>query len=1025
MSLSRLSVKRPVTFFMLFIGLVGIGIVAFMGLQIALFPDMEFPMVAVMTQYSGTSPEDIESLITRPIEEAIATVENLETLSSQSKEGQSLVMAEFSWGTDMDVAERHVREKVDLVEGNLPDEAEEPLIFKYDVTSMPIAGISVSGEKSLAELRRIAEDEVEPRLERIEGVASASAMGGEVREIQIQVDRERLTSRGITLGQLMDTIEEENVVVPAGTIEEKGTEYNIRTLGEYTSIDQIANTVVAYQNGSPIYIKDIAEVVDGAEEQEQIIRVNGDRAVVITVSRASGANTVEVSNRVFSKLEGIESLLQEVNLSVVFEEAGIIEESMYNLFYTIILAVVLCGVVLFIFLGSLRSSLVLLISIPVSIITTFIAISLFGITMNIVSMGGLALGVGLFVDNSVVVLENIFRHRGKGEPAGQGAIIGSSEVATAITASTLTTISVFFPVLFVPGMAGQIFRDMVLTVTFSLLVSLFVALSLVPLLSSRMRYLGQSPNKGLAHSLGQFIEKITRVYGKMLEWCLTYRWRTLATAGGLFLVSMLVLFQFVGLSFMPEMDAGSINVSIERKVGTSLEKTDETFHKAEKIIKEKVPELKSIFTNVGSGGGPWGGEGSHAGSIRLELVDTDKRERSTREVETQLRTALSESLPEAEVTFTSGTAMGGMGSTTETNIQIFGHDLTQLRELSHQVKEEIRNVPGAMDVEASVEEEGQPQLNISYKRDRLYDFGLSTYYVSSLIKTAIQGSVASQYKEKGEEYDILVRMKEKDRSKLEDIGKINVLTPKGADIRLADVVDIDYTKGPLTVDREDQHRMAEVSFRSVGRALGDVLEDVKAKVSSMSFPSDFHWEIGGSGEDMQESLTWLAYALIVGMFLVYMVMASEFESLRDPFIIFLTIPLSLIGVAWMLFATGTTLDITSMIGIVMLVGIVINNSIVLVDYINLLRQRGKSIHEAVREAGRIRFRPVLMTALTTILAMTPLALQIGPGAENWAPMARSVIGGLLVGTFITLLIIPVFYILFEERKEKKLKLRGR
>jgi HAE1 family hydrophobic/amphiphilic exporter-1 len=1025
MSLSGLSVKRPVTFFMLFIGLVGIGIVAFMGLQIALFPDMDLPMVAVRTQYSGTSPEDIESLITRPIEEGIATVENLETLSSQSKEGQSWVMAEFSWGTDMDVAERHVREKVDLVEGNLPDEAEAPLIFRYDPTSMPVMGLSVSGEKSLTELRRIAEDEVEPRLERLEGVASASAMGGEVREIQIQVGRERLTSRGITLGQLMDTIQEENVVVPAGTIEEKGTKYNIRTLGEYTSIDQIANTVVAYQNGSPVYIKDIAEVVDGAEEQERIIRVNGDRAVMITVSRASGANTVEVSNRIFSELEGIESSLPGINLSVVFEEAGIIEESMYNLFYTIILAVVLCGVVLFIFLGSLRSSLVLLISIPVSIITTFIAISLFGITMNIVSMGGLALGIGLFVDNSIVVLESIFRHREKGEPADQGAVIGSSEVATAITASTLTTISVFFPVLFVPGMAGQIFRDMVLTVTFSLLVSLFVALSLVPLISSRMRYLGQSQNKGLAHSLGQFIEKITRVYGKMLEWCLTYRWRTLATAGGLFLVSMLVLFRFVGLSFMPEMDAGSVNVSIERKVGTSLEKTDETFRKAEKIIKEKVPELKSMFTNVGSGGGPRG-KGSHAGSIRLELVDIDKRKRSTREIEAQLRTALSESLPEAEVTFTSGTAMRGMGSTAETNIQIFGHDLTQLRELSHQVKEEIRNVPGAMDVETSVEEEGQPQLNISYKRDRLYDFGLSTYYVSNLVKTAIQGSVASQYKEKGEEYDILVRMKEKDRSKLEDIGKINVLTTsKGADIRLTDVVDIDYTKAPLTIDREDQQRMAEVSFRAVGRPLGDVLEDVKAKVSSISFSSDFRWEVGGSGEDMQESLTWLAYALIVGMFLVYMVMASEFESLRDPFIIFLTIPLSLIGVAWMLFLTGTTLDITSMIGIVMLVGIVINNSIVLVDYINLLRQRGKSIHEAVREAARIRFRPVLMTALTTILAMTPLALQLGPGAENWAPMARSVIGGLLVGTFITLLIIPVFYILFEERKEKKLKLRGR
>lgn len=1025
MSLSGLSVKRPTAFFMLFIALVGIGIVAFVRLRMDLFPQLELPVVAVITQYSGTSPEDMESLITRPIEEGVATVQNLDTLSSQSREGLSLVMAEFSWGTDMDVAERHVREKVDLVKGRLPDEAKEPLIFRFDPTLMPVMGVSVSGEKSLAQLRRIAEDEVEPRLERIEGVASADTMGGEVREIQIQVDRERLASRGITLGQLMDAVRKENVVVPAGTIEEKGVEYSIRTLGEYTSIDQIANTVVAYQNTSPIYIKDVADVVDGTEEQRQITRVNGKRAVVITVNRASGANTVEVSNRILSELKGIESSLKGINLSVVFEQAKIIEESMSNLFNTIILAVVLCGVVLFIFLGSLRSSLVVLISIPVSIVTTFIAMNLFGVTMNIVSMGGLALGVGLFVDNSIVVLESIFRHREKGEPADQGAVIGSSEVATAITASTLTTICVFFPVVFVPGIAGQIFRDMALTVTFSLLISLFVALSLVPLISSRMRYLGQSQNKGLVYSLGRFVERLIRIYGKMLEGCLSYPKRTLATAGGLFLVSIFFLFQFIGLSFMPEMDTGSVNISIERKAGTSLGETDKTFQKAEKIIKEKVPELKNMFTNLGAGGGlaaigaGLGGEGSHAGSIRLELVDIEKRKRSTQEIEAQLRDVLSRSLPEAEVKFTSAMAMGGLGSTTGADIQIFGHDLAELRELSRQVKEGIRSVPGAVDVKSNVGEEGRPQLSINYKRDRLYDFGLSTFYVSNLVKTAIQGSVASRYKEKGKEYDILVSVKEKDISKLEDIERINILTPKGADIRLADVVDIDYTRAPLTIHRKDQHRMADISFRAVGRPLGDVLGDVEAKVSSVNFPPDFRWEVGGSGEDMRESLTWLAYALIVGMLLVYMVMASEFESLRDPFIMFITIPLSLIGVAWMLFATGTTLSITSMIGVVMLVGIVINNSIVLVDYTNLLRHRGRSVQEAVREAGRIRFRPVLMTALTTILAMTPLALQLGPGAENWAPMARSVIGGLLAGTFVTLLIIPVIYTLFEERKERK------
>jgi len=1021
MNLSGLAVKRPVTFLMLFIALVGIGVVAYVGLKMDLFPQLELPMVAVITQYSGTSPEDIESLITRPIEEGVARVQNLDTLSSQSREGISLVIAEFAWGTGMDVAERHVRESIDLIKARLPDDAEEPLIFRYDPTMMPVMVISVSGKEDLGELRYLAENEIEPRLERIEGVASASTMGGEAREIQIQTDRERLTARRITLGQLMDVVRRENVVIPAGTIEEEDTEYTIRTLGEYTSVPQIADTVVIYQNGVPIYVKDVAKVVDGAREQRQITRVNGKPAVVISINRASGANTVDVSRRVLSELKGIENSLKGIDLSVIMEQAQIIEESMNNLLRTIILAVVLSGAILLVFLRNLRATLVVLISIPVSIITTFVAMNLAGVTMNIVSMGGLALGVGLFVDNSIVVLESIFRHRERGEPAHQGAIIGSSEVTTAITASTLTTICVFFPIVFVSGIAGQIFRDMVLTVTFSLLISLLVALTLVPLVSSHILHLGNSQSKGLAYSLGGLIEKGIFIYEKMLNWCLTHRKLVLAIVGGLGVLSLFVMVRFVGVSFMPEMDTGSININIKRPVGTTLGETDKTFQKAEEIIREEVPELKTIYAQLGAGAGFFAlmSEGSHAGSIQLDLVDRNKRKRSTQEIESQLRMALSSALPESKVEFTAGMQAGGMGSTTDADIEIYGHDLSQLQQLSQQIAKEVEKVPGVVDVTSSLEKEGRPQLSLEYNRDKLYDFGLSTYVVSQLIKTAIQGSVASQYKEKGREYNILVRMQEKDRSKIENLEKIEILTPRGVHVRLADVVDINHVRTPLSIERKGQHRMADVSFRAVGRSLGDALSDVEAKVSKIDFPSDFRWEIGGSGEDMRQSLTWLVYALIIGMILVYMVMASEFESLRDPFIMFLTIPLSLTGVIWMLFITRTTLSIVSMIGIIMLMGIVINNSIVLVDYTNLLRQRGKSISEAVREAGRIRFRPVLMTALTTILAMIPLALQIGSGAENWAPMARSVIGGLLVGTLITLLIIPVIYTLFEERREKR------
>lgn len=1022
MSLPKLAVKRPVTFFMLFIALVGIGVVAFMGLKMDLFPQLELPTIAVITQYTGVSPEDIEFLITRPIEETVATVENLDTLTSQSREGLSLVMANFAWGTNMDVAERNLRAKVALIEGMLPSGADEPLIFKFDPTLMPIMGISVSGEKSLAELRRIAEDEVAPRLERIAGVAAADVSGGDVREIQIRVDRERMSARGVTLAQLMDTIRRENVVIPAGTIEEGVFEYPIKILGEYTTVEQIADTVISYSGGAPIYVRDVADVVDGMRERREITRVNGDPAVTITMRRASGANTVDVSDRILSRFPDIEKSVGDIKLSIVFQQAEIIKESMANLFNTIILAVVLCAAILFIFFRSLRSTIVVLISIPVSLVATFVAMNVVGVTMNIVSMGGLALGVGLFVDNSIVVLESIFRHREKGEPAEQGAVIGSSEVSTAITASTLTTICVFFPVLFVPGIAGQIFRDLVLTVTFSLLISLFVALSLVPLVSSRILRLDVSRRMNFTRIFSTSIDRSIHIYSRMLNWCLSNRKKFLFLVGILFFVSMFILFRFVGVSFMPEMDTGSITIEITRPAGTKLAETDITLRQAENIIREHVVDIETMQTSVGAGAGFMAlmGEGSHAGSIQLELVDKAKRTMSTQEIETKLRQVLSVALPEAEVRFTGGgMQMGGLGTTAGANIEIYGHDLAKLQQVAYQIRESIEDVPGVVDVEVDMEREGRPQLSLRYKRERLYDFGLSTAYVSNIVSTAIQGMVVSRYREGGREYDILVRLREEDRLAIQDIERLSILTPTGAEIRLADVADVEYTSTPLTIRRKDQQRIADISFRAVGRPLGDVVVDVERRLAEINFPADFRWEIGGSGEEMRKSLTWLFVALIVGMLLVYMVTASEFESLRDPFIMFLTIPLSLMGVAWMLFVTGTPLSIISMVGVIMLIGIVINNSIVLIDYTNLLRLRGEAVFVATKEAGKARFRPVLMTALTTILAMIPMSLQIGPGAENWAPMARSVIGGLLAGLFITLLVIPVIYSLFEERSERK------
>lgn len=1022
MSLPALAVKRPVTFLMIFIGVVGIGIIALVGLRLNLFPDLELPTIAVITTYPGTAPEDMEALITKPIEEAIATVQNLDTLSSQSREGVSVVIAEFAWGADLGLAEQDVRKNIDLIEGLLPEDAEEPLEFRFDPNLVPIMGISVSGEQSPEELRLIAEKDVEPRLERIEGVATADTTGGEIRQIQIQVDREKLTARGVSLQQLLSTIQRENVVIPAGTLEEDNIEYAVRTLGEYQSVDQIARTVVTFHNGVPIYVRDVADVVDGTEEPRAITRVNGSSAVVVTVRRASGANTVQVTERILSRLPEIESVLPGIKLSVIFQEAEIIQESIGNLFQTIILAVVLCGLTLFIFLRTLRTTSIVLVAIPISVVGTFTVMSLFNVSLNVVSMGGLALGVGLFVDNSIVVLESIFRHREQGEPVWEGSVVGAGEVSTAIAASTFTTICVFFPLLFVPGISGQMFRDMSLTVVFALLVSLFVALTLIPLVSSRILTVIGERDRGVSALLGTIIERGSRLHSSMLEWCVNHRLHLLALVGGSFVLSMLVMVGFVGISFIPDVDTGSLTIELEGPAGTGLEETDKTFQVAERAIQESVPELKTMFTNIGAAGGFFGmgGEGSHAGTIRLELVKRNERTRATRDIENELREILYRSVRGVDIRFSADTGFGGgMGPPSQVNVEIYGYDLSTLLALAREVQTRLATVPGVADIENSLGETGRPQLSLRYDRDKLYDLGLSTGSVSQIVQTALQGSVASRYKEGGREYDILVRMKEEYRSTTEDIGRLRIVTPRGGVVLLQDVADTEYGRTAVTLTRKDQQRIADVSFRTIERPLGDVLTDVRASLTDIDWPRDSRWELGGSAEDLQQSFIWLGYALLVGMGLVYMVMASQFESLRNPFIIFLTIPLSAIGVAWMLFLTRTTLNLFSMIGVIVLVGIVINNSIVLIDYINLLRQRGKGIREATREAARVRFRPVLMTALTTILAMLPLALEIGPGAETWSPMARSVVGGLLAGTVSTLLVIPVLYLMFEERREKR------
>ncbi|MGQ9636401.1 MAG: efflux RND transporter permease subunit [Thermodesulfobacteriota bacterium] len=1008
MSLSGLAIKRGITFTMIYIFLVMFGLFGLSRLKIDLYPDISFPVIAIITTYTGVAPEDMETLITKPIEEAVATVEKIKHIRSLSKLGASLILAEFDWGIDLDKSEKDIRNNIDLIRGLLPDEADEPLIFQFDPQKMPILFMSVSGPMGPAELRELCRKRIKPALERLEGVASVETAGGLKRQIQVEVDLSKLYAHGLSVDTLISIIRRENLQIPAGKLDEGEMEFSLRTLGEYTSVDQIANTVLGYRNGAPLYVKNVAQVIDGYEEITRIIRNNRKPGILLLVSKNSKANTVQVANRVITELPNVLRRLPEgVEAGVIFNQADFIKRSINNLSYTAVQAFLLTGLVLLFFLHNLRASWIVALSIPISILVTFVVLDLAGLTLNMMSMAGLALAVGMLVDNSIVVLENIYRHLREGKSRTEGAEYGASQVATAIIASTLTTIAVFFPVLFVPGIAGVLFNDMALTICFSLFCSLLVALTLIPLLSSR--WLQSSPpknmfSKRISESIDKGIDTITHRYSRTLTWCLQNRKKTLIITFVIFGGSLLLIPK-IGFDFFPKMDQNQFEIQIERAPGTSLTSTEMTFRKIEEVVSRIVPELKNQNTDIGVGE-TFGAfeKGSYSGKIRINLIEKEKRKRSQMEIESALRKELEQI---AGITF-SIVQRHFLGEEGDLIIHLYGEDLGEARILSEKIKETVKGVAGTVDVQTSLER-GRPELQIILDRDRISALGLSTSQVSQAVSTFIKGTRASMFRDRGEEYEILVRLGRKERERADILKELFITTPKGRPIPLSSLVGIQRTIAPTTILRRDQQRVTNISATVQGRSLGEVTREVEERLNRIEMSPDFSYEIGGSAQDMKTSFKWLGLAFCGASMIVYMVMASLFESLRAPFIIFLTIPLGMIGVIYILFLTGTPLSVVAFIGVIMLAGIVVNNSIVLVDYINQLRGKGASLFEAIIEGGRTRLRPILMTSITTILALIPLSLGLGSGGEAWAPMARSVIGGLITSTLVTLFVIPVIY----------------
>jgi len=1026
LNLPSFSVSRPVTILMLFIGLILIGLISYQNLGLDLLPDLSFPMSAIIVSYSGVAPQEIENMVTIPLEEAVGTIQGVKNISSYSREGSSVILMEFNWGTDMDVSALNIREKIDQVKGFLPDDASDPMVIKFDPSLMPILVLGMnSEEKDLQKLQEYAEDIIKPRLERMEEVASVSINGGLNREILVSIDNDKLRSNQLSFSQVTAALAGENVNLPAGTLKEGTINFLIRTLGRFESTQDIEGILISNIRGKKIYLGDIAKVEDTFKERDSITYVNGKPGIMVSLQKESGKNTVTVAKRVFKELENIQKLLPEdIFITPVFDSSNFIKKTISQVGWVALYGAVIAVFVLFFFLGNFSSTLIIGFAIPISLIFTFTLLYFSNLTLNMMTLGGLALGIGMMVDNSIVVLENIFRYRELGTGSKESACLGASEVGTAISASTFTTIAVFLPIVYVQGIASELFRPMGYTITFSLLTSLLVALTLVPMLSSKILHfkvkdnsLSASKEKLVQNSMsqgGRIFNFVREEYSRLLGWSLRHRGIVFILAVIIF-VGSIILIPFVGTEFIPSSDQGQFNINITLPTGTNLETTREVVSEVEKIVLE-IPEIKSMLASAGgsSGGMGFGSQGSNSGSIMVNLVEQNERDRSTAQIINQLREKIG-AYPDAQIKFSEQSMSFSSGSDLE--VKISGDSLDELENIANRILVSIAEVEGVYDLESSVEDV-RPELHVNIDREKANLYGLNTVQIASTVHDALLGRVASIYQEKGEQIDIRIRLEEEDRNSIEEVENLLISSSVGLQIPLKEIAEVTVGSGPKGIDRENQQRVVNVSGSISDRFLGKVIQDAQQKLGKLVLPEDYRYEFVGQNREMQESFIQLGLALVLSVILVYMIIAAQFESLLMPLAVMFSVPFALIGVILGLLLADKSLSVMSYIGIIMLVGIVVNNSIVLIDYINQLRQKGMERKEAIILGGETRLRPILMTMFTTVLALVPMAIGIGEGAELRAPMAITIIGGLTSSTFLSLIIVPIFYTFLDDLSQK-------
>jgi HAE1 family hydrophobic/amphiphilic exporter-1 len=1026
MSLPEFSIRRPVTITMCTLILILLGGIAFVRLPVDLMPDMVYPTISVRAEYPGVAPEEMENLVARPLEEAFSSAPGVEEITSQSTEGTTNVRVSFLYGTNLDEAANELRIRLDRRRSSLPEDMEPPIMYKFDVSQYPIMFLTVAAsDMDQRTLRHFTEKQIQYRLERVPGVAQFTVRGGLRREIHVDLDLEKMRALDLSVAEVVRIVRQENLNRPVGPVREGRFEVLLRTQGEYQNLDQIRNLVVATRGSVPVYLRDVATVEDSHEEVRQLVSVDGNPAVRLFVYKQSGANTVEVSEAVWKEVAKIHEDYQNIKISTTGDSAEYIRAAIGNVKASTVQGGALAVLILLLFLRSFSSTLIIGVAVPVSVIATFAVMHGAGFTLNTVSFGGLALGVGMLVDNAIVVLESIFQEREKGLGKIEAAIVGSKRVALAVVSSTLTTVAVFVPVLFMKGSSAVTFKQLAYVVAFSLFCSLGVALTVVPVLCSRFLGSGKDIRRSglgyIYHWAGDLQTMMQNEYGNLIGWALRHRMVVVGVALALF-VGTYQLMPLVGVELTPETDEGEIRADVELEPGTRVEVTDETMQRMAQIVKDRVPEAATIMIETG-GGSFSRGSSTHMGELRIRLKPLSERSRASKDIANELRPLLSRQAGAVVRTRVSG-GMSSRGSRSGSSggdrlsVEIRGHDLQTLEELAEKVRSAMASVPGVPEVQVS-RQPGMPEMLVSVDRLKAATLGLNVSDIADAMETSVGGRRTSMFRQQGDEFNILVRLKERDRMNLAQVGQIPLVTVGGRTVPASSVVELRRQEGPVSIDRADQERIVVVSGTLADRDLGSVMGDLEKRLRDVYRPDGYEFKFGGEYEEQQENFRELTFAAILALILVYMVMASQFESLRDPFIILFSIPLAAVGVVGVLIITQTTFNMQGFLGVIVLVGIVVNNAILLIDCTQQLRHdQGMSVREAVIEAGRTRLRPILMTTTTTVLGLVPMSLGIGEGAELQAPLARVVVGGLITSTLITLVVIPVVYSLLEERTEK-------